>query len=175
MVLCIVNFLKMSIQKNNHELIKPVGEVRIGHINLKVANLNRSLAFYSEILGFKITKQIGDEAAFLAYGGYHHDICLNTWHSKNGSIPEKGTTGLFHLAILFAERSEMIKVYQRLKEAGITITSVVDHAVNESIYLDDPDGNGVELYWDRPEEFWWDENGNLKMSYQSVDPEIFLK
>lgn len=163
----------MSISKNNSELIKPIAGVRIGHINLKVADLNRALVFYSGVLGFKITKQIGEEAAFLAYGGYHHDICLNTWHSKNGSAPEKGTTGLFHLAILFSERSEMIKVYERLKAAGITITAVVDHVVNESIYLDDPDGNGIELYWDRSEAHWWDENGNLKMGYQVLDQENF--
>lgn len=165
----------MSIQKNNQELNKPIGGVRIGHINLKVADLNRALAFYSGLLGFKITKQIGDEAAFLAYGGYHHDICLNTWHSKNGSMPAQGTTGLFHLAILFSERSEMIKVYQRLKAADLIITSVVDHGVNESIYLNDPDGNGVELYWDHPEEHWWDQNGSLKMGYQSIDLETFMK
>jgi catechol 2,3-dioxygenase len=127
------------------------------------------------VLGFKITKQLGDEAAFLAYGDYHHDICLNSWNSKNGSAPEKGTTGLYHLAILFPERSEMLLVYDRIKNAGIPINAVVDHGVNESIYLDDPDGNGVELYWDLPQEQWWNEDGTVKMRHTPINIETFLK
>lgn len=154
---------------------KPLGGVRIGHVNLKVSELNRALVFYRDVLGFKVTRQLGDDAAFLAYGDYHHDLCLNTWQSKDGAAPKKGTTGLYHLAILFTERSELIKVYHRITEAAITVNAIVDHGVNESIYIDDPDGNGVELYWDRPQHHWWNADGSLKMGYIPANPETFLK
>jgi catechol 2,3-dioxygenase len=148
---------------------------RIGHVNLKVADLERSLAFYEGVLGFKITKRIGDEAAFLAYGGYHHDICINTWESRDGSAPAAGRTGLFHLAIVYSRRSELCDAFRRLKAAGVVVDSAVDHGVSESLYLRDPDQNGVELYWDRPSELWWGDAGELKMGHRPMDPEELLR
>jgi catechol 2,3-dioxygenase len=148
---------------------------RIGHVNLKVSNLERSLAFYEGVLGLRVTKRIGDEAAFLAYEGYHHDICLNTWQSRDGSPPPQNTTGLFHLAIVYAERSGLLEAFRRVKAAGIPIDAAVDHGVSESIYLRDPDQNGVELYWDRPAVLWFDEAGDLNMGQRLVDPEDLLR
>jgi catechol 2,3-dioxygenase len=142
---------------------------------LKVADLERSLAFYEGVLGLKITKRIGDKAAFLAYGNYHHDICINTWESRDGAAPAAGTTGLFHLAIVYSRRTELCGVFERLKAAGVIIDSAVDHGVSESLYLRDPDQNGVELYWDRPSELWWDETGELKMRHQPMNPEELLR
>jgi catechol 2,3-dioxygenase len=159
----------------NENAISPPENVRIGHINIKVADLERSLTFYRDILGFKVTKRIGEAAAFLAYGNYHHDICLNTWQSKNGTPPVAGNTGLFHLAILFTEKEELRSVYDRIKKATIVIDSVVDHGVNESIYLKDPDHNGVELYWDKPREHWWSQEGELLMCHKPVDPESLFE
>ena len=147
---------------------------RIGHVNLKVANLDRALAFYDGVLGLKITKQIGDTAAFLSFAEYHHDICLNTWHSRNGSAPAEGATGLFHLAILYSERADLMRAFQRLKSAGTVIDAAVDHGVSESLYFRDPDENGVELYWDRPSENRWSIDGELMMRHQPVDPEKLL-
>jgi catechol 2,3-dioxygenase len=147
---------------------------RIGHVNLKVASLQRSLAFYQDVLGFKITKRLGDVAAFLAHDDYHHDICINTWESRGGSPPPPGTTGLFHFAIVYAERSDLRDAYQRLKAAGIAIDSAVDHGVSESIYISDPDQNGVELYWDRPAALWWSKAGEIDMGYRLMDAEELL-
>jgi catechol 2,3-dioxygenase len=152
-----------------------VRAARIGHVNLKVANLNRSLAFYEGVLGLKVTKRIGDEAAFLAYEGYHHDICINTWQSRDGSPPPENTTGLFHLAIVYAQRSDLRDAFRRVKAAGIAIDAAVDHGVSESLYLRDPDQNGVELYWDRPAELWFDERGNLNMGHRPMEPEALLR
>jgi catechol 2,3-dioxygenase len=151
------------------------GGARIGHVNLKVADLQRSLAFYEGVLGLKITKRIGDQAAFLAFGDYHHDICINTWESRDGAAPAVGTTGLFHLAIVYPQRSELRDVFTRLKAMGIVIDNAVDHGVSESLYLRDPDQNGVELYWDRPSELWWDDAGGLKMGHRPMDPEELLR
>jgi catechol 2,3-dioxygenase len=148
---------------------------RIGHVNLKVADLDRSLAFYEGVLGFKVTKRIGDQGAFLAYGDYHHDICINTWESRNGSQPARGTTGLFHLAIVYSTRALLRDAYLRLLAAGIAIDNAVDHGVSESLYLRDPDQNGVELYWDRPAEVWWSDAGELKMTHRPIDPEELLR
>ena len=148
--------------------------VRIGHVNLKVADLNRSLAFYEGVLGFKITKRIGDAAAFLAYDAYHHDICINTWESLGGTPPAPGATGLYHLAILYPSRADLRAAFLRLKAAGIAIESAVDHGVSESLYLRDPDQNGVELYCDRPRATWWSESGELKMGHRPTDPEVLL-
>ena len=154
---------------------RQVSRARIGHVNLKVSDLERSLAFYQGILGFKITKRIGNEAAFLAYGDYHHDICINTWQSRAGSPPPEGTTGLFHLAIVYSDRPELREAFGRLKAAGVTIDSVIDHGVSESIYIRDPDQNGVELYWDRPAACWWDDAGALRMGHRPMDPEELLR
>ena len=138
--------------------------VRIGHVHLKVANLQRSIDFYHGILGFSITQRIGDQAAFLSAGSYHHHIGLNTWESEGGSQPPPGSTGLYHHAILFAERNELAVAVRRVIESGIPLDGAADHGVSEAIYLRDPDGNGVELYWDRPEIQWpRDDDGGLEM------------
>lgn len=152
-----------------------VRAARIGHVNLKVSNLERSLAFYEGVLGLKVTKRIGDEAAFLAYEGYHHDICINTWQSRDGSPPAQNTTGLFHLAIVYAERSGLRDAFRRVKAAGIAIDAAVDHGVSESLYLRDPDQNGVELYWDRPASLWFDADGGLNMGDRPMEPEVLLR
>ena len=128
--------------------------VRIGHVHLKVANLDRALNFYCGVLGFELISRIGDEAAFVSAGGYHHHIGLNTWESKDGSPPPTGSTGLYHLAILYPERRLLADAFRRLLAAGISLDGASDHGVSEALYLRDPDDNGVELYWDRPPEVW---------------------
>jgi catechol 2,3-dioxygenase len=128
--------------------------VGIGHVHLKVADLRRALAFYHDVLGFEVTQGYGQDAVFLSAGGYHHHIGLNTWQSKGGSPPPRGTTGLYHLAILYPTRAELADALRRLTRAGIPLTGAADHGVSEALYLADPDSNGVELYWDRPREEW---------------------
>ncbi len=128
--------------------------VDIGHVHLKVADLDRSLDFYCGVLGFELQQRIGPDAAFVSAGGYHHHIGLNTWHSKGGSPPPPGSTGLFHLAIRYPTRRALADALRRLVEAGVPIAGASDHGVSEALYLDDPDGNGVELYRDRPREEW---------------------
>lgn len=129
-------------------------DVRIGHVHLKVADLDRSLGFYSGILGFQVTQKFGEQAAFLSAGGYHHHIGLNTWESRGGSPPQRSSTGLYHLAILYPTRSKLADALKRLVEASIPLDGASDHGVSEALYLRDPDGNGLELYWDRPKEKW---------------------
>lgn len=137
---------------------------RIGHVHLKVSDLERSLAFYSGLLGFQLTQRYGKDAAFVSAGGYHHHIGLNTWQSKNAGPANPFTVGLYHTAILYEERKDLALIYKRLKEAMYPLTGASDHGVSEALYLDDPDGNGVELYWDRPKEEWpLDERGHLNM------------
>ncbi len=146
------------------------GGVRIGHVHLKVSDLERSIAFYHGVLGFDITQRMGDSAAFLSAGGYHHHIGLNTWESKNGAPPPRSATGLFHVAILYPTRKQLADAVRRLANAGIVLDGAADHGVSEAIYLRDPDGNGVELYTDRPAEQWpRDENGNLEMVTDPLD------
>lgn len=146
------------------------GGARIGHVHLKVADLDRALAFYSGVLGFPVTQRYGSDAVFLAAGDYHHHIGLNTWQSKGGSAPPPGTTGLFHLAILYPTRAALADALRRLMKAGIPLTGASDHGVSEALYLDDPDGNGVELYWDRPQADWpRDAAGNLAMTTTRLD------
>jgi catechol 2,3-dioxygenase len=128
--------------------------VGIGHVHLKVADIDRAIAFYRDVLGFEVTGHLGPQAAFLSAGGYHHHIGLNTWESAGGSPPAPGTTGLFHVAILFPTRAELARAVQRVLDAGIELTGASDHGVSEAIYLRDPDQNGIELYWDRPREVW---------------------
>jgi catechol 2,3-dioxygenase len=128
--------------------------VDIGHVHLKVADLDRSLAFWRDVLGFEETTRYGDQAAFLSAGGYHHHIGLNTWESRGGPQPAPGTTGLFHAAIRYPDRAMLADALRRLIEAGVPIDGASDHGVSEAIYLRDPDGNGVELYRDRPREEW---------------------
>src|SRR6202030_3790775 len=128
--------------------------VRIGHVHLKVADLERALAFYRDVLGFEVTQRYGSQAAFLSAGGYHHHIALNTWESAGGSPPPPGATGLYHLAIVYPTRAALADALRRLIAAGIPLEGASDHGVSESLYLRDPDDNGVELYCDRPKEAW---------------------
>src|SRR5471032_1285576 len=128
--------------------------VDIGHVHLKVADLDRALAFYCGVLGFELTTRFGDSAAFISAGGYHHHLGLNTWESKNGPPPPRGTTGLYHTAIRYPDRKTLADALRRVLDAGIPIDGASDHGVSEAIYLRDPDGNGVELYRDRPREEW---------------------
>ncbi|MDE3106069.1 MAG: VOC family protein [Acidobacteriota bacterium] len=138
--------------------------VRIGHVHLKAASLDRALAFYNGVLGFPITQRYGPNAAFLAAGGYHHHIGINTWESAGGKPPAPGSTGLYHLAILYPTRAALGDALQRLIQAGIQLDGAADHGVSEALYLRDPDQNGVELYWDRPESEWpRDADGALRM------------
>lgn len=128
--------------------------VDIGHVHLKVADLDRALDFYCGVLGFELQQRLGDEAAFVSAGGYHHHIGLNTWHSRHGSPPAAGSTGLFHAAIRYPSRRSLADALRRVTEAEVPLTGASDHGVSEALYLDDPDGNGLELYWDRPREEW---------------------
>jgi catechol 2,3-dioxygenase len=128
--------------------------VDIGHVHLKVADLDRAIGFWSGVLGFEVQQRLGDQAAFLSAGGYHHHIGLNTWESKGGSQPPPGTTGLYHVAVRFPDRQTLAAALRRVLEAGIPLQGASDHGVSEAIYLADPDGNGVELYRDRPREEW---------------------
>ena len=144
--------------------------VRIGHVHLKVADLDRALAFYCGVLGFELMQRYGAQAAFISAGGYHHHIGLNTWESQGGSPPPPGTTGLYHVAILYPTRAALADALVRLAEAGIPLDGASDHGVSEALYLRDPDGNGVELYWDRPHEQWpKTPDGQLKMFTQRLD------
>ncbi|MET0927738.1 MAG: VOC family protein [Solirubrobacterales bacterium] len=127
---------------------------RIGHVHLKVSDIDRALDFYTGVLGFQLTQRFGDEAAFVAAGDYHHHIGLNTWQSKGGPRPAPGTTGLFHLAVLYPTRRELAEALRRVRDAGIPLDGASDHGVSEALYLRDPDGNGIELYWDRPRDQW---------------------
>lgn len=128
--------------------------VDIGHVHLKVADLDRALDFYCGVLGFELQQRIGDDAAFVSAGGYHHHIGLNTWHSKGAPPPPANTTGLFHLAIRYPDRRTLADAVRRLEVAGIPLEGASDHGVSQALYLSDPDGNGIELYWDRPREQW---------------------
>jgi catechol 2,3-dioxygenase len=144
---------------------KPIHpQTRIGHVHLKVADLDRALAFYQGVLGFEITQRYGSSAVFLSAGGYHHHIGLNTWESAGGRAPATGTTGLYHLAIVYPNRAELADALERLLAARIPLDGASDHGVSEALYLRDPDGNGVELYWDRPVQDWpKTANGELAM------------
>ena len=129
-------------------------QTRIGHVHLKVANISRSLDFYCGLLGFELITRSGDRAAFISAGGYHHHIGLNTWFSKDGPPAPRNTTGLFHTAIVYPERKDLAHILKRLNEADYPLSGAADHGVSEALYLDDPDQNGVELYWDRMKEDW---------------------
>jgi len=144
--------------------------VQIGHVHLKVADLERALAFYCGVLGFELTQRYGSAAAFVSAGGYHHHIGLNTWESRGGSPPPADTTGLYHLAIRYPDRRTLADALRRLETAGIPLDGASDHGVSEALYLRDPDGNGVELYWDRPEAEWpRTADGQLAMHTQRLD------
>jgi catechol 2,3-dioxygenase len=142
----------------------------IGHVHLKVADIDRSLDFYVGLLGFEITQRYGENAVFISAGGYHHHIGLNTWHSKNRPPSPLNTAGLYHIALLYPERKDLSIAVKRLIDAEYPLTGASDHGVSEAVYLNDPDGNGVELYWDRPKEQWpFDINGNLQMRTDPLD------
>jgi catechol 2,3-dioxygenase len=151
-------------------------KVRIGHVHLKVADLERAIAFYRDVLGFELTQRYGRQAAFLSVGGYHHHIGLNTWESLGGSPPPPHATGLYHLAILYPDRAQLADAVRRVLAAGIQLEGAADHGVSEAIYLRDPDQNGVELYWDRPREQWpRTADGGLAMFTRPLDLENLLK
>lgn len=139
-------------------------QTRIGHVHLKVSDLQRSLDFYCGLLGFELMMKYGEQAAFISAGGYHHHIGLNTWHSKGMPPAPENAVGLYHVAILYPERKDLAAIYKRLTEAEVVFTGFADHGVSEALYLNDPDNNGLELYWDRPRELWpKDEAGELTM------------
>ena len=149
---------------------------RIGHVHLKVANLQRSLDFYCAVLGFELVQRYGTQAAFISAGGYHHHIGLNTWESQGGSPPPPGTTGLYHLAILYPTRAALADALRRLIKAGVALDGASDHGVSEALYLSDPDRNGVELYWDRPQDFWpRDAKGDIAIRTDRLDLEDLLR
>jgi catechol 2,3-dioxygenase len=150
--------------------------VRIGHVHLKVADLARSLAFYHGVLGFEVMQGYGEDALFLSAGGYHHHIGLNTWESRGGSPPPRRSTGLYHVAILYPTRAALADAVRRITAAGVRMTGAADHGVSEAVYLDDPDGNGVELYRDRPESEWpRDAGGKLAMYTRRLDVEGLMR
>lgn len=147
----------------------PAG-ARIGHVHLKVADIDRMLAFYCGVLGFELTQKYGQQAAFVSAGGYHHHLAFNTWESAGGTAPPAGSTGLYHLAILYPERADLADALRRLDAAGIELDGASDHGVSEAIYLRDPEGNGVELYWDKPKAEWpRDVDGRLAMVTRRLD------
>jgi catechol 2,3-dioxygenase len=149
---------------------------RIGHVHLKVADIERSLTFYRDLLGFQVMQRYGTNAVFVSAGGYHHHIGLNTWYSKNAGPAPRNTAGLFHVAILYETRRDLAVILKRLIDAGYPLTGASDHGVSEAIYLDDPDGNGVELYRDRPKDQWpVDGDGNLMMVTEALDVQGLLR
>ncbi|MBS1702488.1 MAG: VOC family protein [Armatimonadetes bacterium] len=150
-------------------------QTRIGHVHLKVSDLDRSLDFYTRVLGFQLVQRYGSQAAFVSAGGYHHLIGLNTWQSKGGTPPPPRTTGLFHVAILFPTRRDLAVALKNLVDNGVTIDGVADHGVSEAIYFRDPDENGIEIYWDRPENEWpRDSAGQLEMVTDPLDVQGLL-
>ncbi len=149
--------------------------IRIGHVHLKVADLERALGFYRDVLGLAVTQRMGDQAAFLSAGGYHHHIGLNTWQSRGGRPPAPGATGLYHAAILYPTRAALADAVRRVVAAGMPIDGAADHGVSEAVYLRDPDQNGVELYWDRPSDRWpRDAAGGLAMYTRPLDVEALV-
>lgn len=151
-------------------------DTQIGHVHLKVADIDRALSFYKDILGFEVTSRMGNQAVFLSAGGYHHHIGLNTWESAGGTPPPPGHTGLYHVAILFPSRKELAAVVRRIRSADYVIDGSADHGVSEAIYLTDPDGNGIELYYDRPKEEWGkDKSGAIDMTTKYLDIEELLR
>jgi catechol 2,3-dioxygenase len=161
-------------QKRGRGSIDP--EVDIGHVHLKVADIERSLAFYCDVLGFELMARMGDQAAFISAGGYHHHLGLNTWESRGASPPPPGTTGLYHVAIRYPTRALLADALRRLNEAGIRLDGASDHGVSEALYLRDPDENGLELYRDRPREEWpRTPQGEFTMFSRPLDVENLLR
>ena len=155
--------------------MKIAAEARIGHVHLKVADLERAVGFYRDLLGFEVTARYGNEAAFLSAGGYHHHIGLNTWESKGGRAPATGSTGLYHMAILYPSRADLARAVKSLLDGGWPLSGAADHGVSEAVYLNDPDGNGIELTCDRPRESWpVNPDGSLSMYTKRLDLEGLL-
>lgn len=151
-------------------------QTRIGHVHLKVSDVKRALAFYCDLLGFDLMMMYGQDAAFISAGGYHHHIGLNTWYSKGAPPSARNSVGLYHTAIVYPTRKDLAVIFDRLKKAGYPFTGASDHGVSEALYLDDPDGNGVELYWDRPRELWpFNPDGSFNMYTRPLDLDSLLK
>ena len=150
-------------------------QTRIGHVHLKVSNLDRALSFYRDLLGFEETQRYGESAVFISAGGYHHHIGLNTWYSKDAGPAPVRSAGLFHTAILYPTRKDLALILKRLLDADYPLTGASDHGVSEALYLNDPDGNGVELYWDKPKEQWPVIDGKLEMVTEQLDLNDLLK
>jgi catechol 2,3-dioxygenase len=151
-------------------------QTHIGHVHLKVSSIERALAFYCDLLGFELTTTYGDQAAFISAGGYHHHIGLNTWFSKNAPPSKRDGVGLFHTAIVYPTRKDLAMIYDRLRNANYPLTGASDHGVSEALYLNDPDNNGVELYWDRPKERWtYHADGTIVMFTNPLDLTDLLK
>ncbi len=160
-------------EKNPHYTAP--AQTRVGHVHLKVSDLDRALSFYRDLLGFELTTMYGDQAAFLSAGGYHHHIGLNTWHSKGGPPAPRNSAGLYHTAFLYPTRKDLAMILRRLIDEGYPISGASDHGVSEAIYLNDPDGNGVELYWDKPQDLWeYRADGSIVMVTEALDLEGLL-
>lgn len=158
------------------ENYKIPAQTRIGHVHLKVADLNKSLGFYRDLLGFEVTTMYGDQAAFISAGGYHHHIGLNTWHSKDLPPAPVNSVGLYHTAVVYPTRKDLAAIFERLRLAQYPMTGASDHGVSEALYLNDPDGNGVELYWDRPQDQWeYNADGTIVMYTKPLDLEGLRK
>lgn len=167
-------FIKTWRMSDASSYTVPTG-ARIGHVHLKVSDLNRALGFYQELLGFELTTMYGEEAAFISAGGYHHHIGLNTWYSKGAGSASPREVGLYHTAIVYPKRRDLAIILERLIQAKYPLTGASDHGVSEALYLDDPDGNGVELYWDRPKDQWpHHPDGSLHMYTRALDLEGLL-
>lgn len=162
-------YQKMQQTKVTDDYVVPA-QTQIGHVHLKVADLERALHFYRDLLGFKVTTMYGEQAAFLSAGGYHHHIGLNTWHSRGASPASRHGVGLYHTAIRYPERKDLAFILNRLRNAGYPLSGASDHGVSQALYLNDPDNNGVELYWDRPRETWrYHADGSIDMVTLPLD------
>ncbi len=167
--------MKATDEDEINKIYSVPAQTRIGHVHLKVSNLDKALGFYRDILGFEVTMMYGNDAVFLSAGGYHHHIGLNTWNSKNASPASRHGVGLFHAAIVYPERRDLAAIFQQIKNSGYQIDGASDHGVSEAIYLRDPDNNGIELYWDRPREIWpKNENGEMEMYTKPLDIQSLL-
>ncbi|KMK66274.1 VOC family protein [Puniceibacterium sp. IMCC21224] len=150
-------------------------ETRIGHVHLRVADLDRAIMFYRDVMGFDVMQQYGAQAAFLSAGGYHHHIGLNTWDSRGGQAPAPGTTGLYHVAFVYPDRRALAQILQNVLDAGVPLRGAADHGVSQAVYFNDPDGNGIEIYWDRAQTEWpRDASGQLKMVNTPLDLDALL-
>jgi catechol 2,3-dioxygenase len=168
--------MEKVIESKKEETYKLPAQTQIGHVHLKVSNLERALEFYRDLLGFEVTTLYGNQAAFLSAGGYHHHIGLNTWHSKGAPPAPVNGVGLYHTAIVYPTRRDLAVVFDRLRRAYYPLTGAADHGVSEALYMNDPDGNGVELYWDRPRDQWpHHSDGSLEMYTRALDLDDLLR